>query len=116
MHKFSIVLPFDCVDETQYKFLDKDLPNIYSKLKQYAVRWRDIGSALGFLQGELNNIEAKPLLIQSAPQSWFREMLTQWLQWAPKDGRGSSGFATRDSLHAALLKVNLGQLAQQFKI
>ena len=110
-------MPFDFVGKTQYKFLDKDFPDIYSKLEQYAIRWRDIGSALGFLEGELNNIQADPLLLtQSAPKSWLKEMLTQWLQWAPKDGRGSSGFATRDSLHTALLKVNLGQLAQKFKV
>ena len=95
---------------------DGDHQDVYSRLEQHAFRWRDIGSALGFSQGELNNIEAKPLLFQLAPTSWLREMLTQWLQWAPGDWRGSSGFATRGSLHSALLKVKLGQLAQQFKV
>jgi hypothetical protein len=46
-----------------------------------------------------------------APKSFLVEMLSQWLQWAPGDGRGSAGFATRGSLRTALLKANLGQLA-----
>ena len=55
------------------------------------------------------------LLTQSAPKSYLREMLSQWLQWAPGDGRGSTGYASKKSLRAALLKANLGQLAQQFQ-
>jgi hypothetical protein len=50
-----------------------------------------------------------------APQSFLGEMLSQWLQWASGDGRGSTGFATRESLRAALLRANLGQLAEQFR-
>ena len=63
----------------------------------------------------MDNIAGRPLLMQLAPNSWLGEMLTQWLEWAPGDGRGSEGFATKEVLRAALLKTNLGQLAQQFK-
>ena len=60
-------------------------------------------------------IQSNPMLLtQSPPKSYLRELLSQWLQWAPGDGRGSTGFATRESLRTALLKANLGQLAQQF--
>jgi hypothetical protein len=55
------------------------------------------------------------MLLMQAPESYLGAMLSQWLQWAPGDGRGSTGFATRESLHAALLRANLGQLAQQFQ-
>ena len=93
-----------------------DYAAIYYKLESYAARWRDIGTALGFSEGEMNNIQTNPMLLtQSAPKSFLREMLTQWLEWAPGDGRGSEGFASSDSLHAALLKANFGQLAQQFQ-
>ena len=54
------------------------------------------------------------MLMMQPPKSWLGQMLSQWLQWAPGDGRGSTGFATKESLRAALLKANLGQLAQQF--
>ena len=60
-------------------------------------------------------IQNSPMLMMQAPQSWLRKMLSQWLQWAPGDGRGSTGFATKESLRAALLSINLGQLAQQFQ-
>ena len=55
------------------------------------------------------------MLMMQAPGSWLGQMLTQWLEWAPGDGRGSTGFATKETLHVALLKANLGQLAQQFQ-
>ena len=55
------------------------------------------------------------MLIASAPNSYLEEMLTQWLEWAPGDERGSTGFATKKALRVALLKANLGQLAQQFQ-
>ena len=64
----------------------------------------------------MDNIQSNPMLLtQSAPKSYLREMLSQWLQWAPGDGRGSIGYASKESLRAALLKANLGQLAQQFQ-
>ena len=52
------------------------------------------------------------MLFTQAPGSYLSEMLTQWLQWAPGDGRGSKGFATKESLYDALLKINLGRLAE----
>jgi hypothetical protein len=62
----------------------------------------------------MDNIQSNlVLLTQSPPNSFLIELLSQWLQWAPGDGRGSTGFATRESLRAALLKANLGQLAHQ---
>ena len=63
----------------------------------------------------MDNIEGRPFLMRLAPNSWLGEMLTQWLEWAPGDGRGSVGFATKEVLRAALLKANLGQLVQQFQ-
>ena len=94
---------------------DNDHGYMYDKLEDKAARWRDIGRALGFKEGEMCNIQSNPMLLtQSAPKSYLREMLTQWLQWAPGDGRGSTSYATKESLRAALLKANLGQLTGQF--
>ena len=101
------------VDDTHLS--PRDFDAIYDKLESHAARWRDIGRALGFTKGEMTNIECRPLLMQRAPNSWLGEMLTQWLEWAPGDERRSVGFATKESLRAALLRVNLGQLAQQFQ-
>ena len=70
---------------------------------------------LGFKEGEMDNIKMSPVLLMEAPQSWLGAMLSQWLQWAPGDGRGSTGYASKESLQAALLRANLGQLAQQLQ-
>ena len=93
---------------------ESDYAEIYNILKPYASKWSDIGSALGFSEGELDNIQSNhTLLTQSPPMSHLREMLCQWLQWAPRDGRGSKSHATRESLVAALMKVPLGKPAEK---
>ena len=95
---------------------DDDHSSIYNKLEDKAAKWRDIGKELGFKEGEMDNIQSNPMLLtQSAPNSYLREMLTKWLQWAPGDRRGSTGYATKESLRTALLRTNLGQLAEQFQ-
>jgi hypothetical protein len=102
--------------DSETRLRDSDHSDIYTKLAPHAAKWRDIGKGLGFKEGEMDNIQSHPmLLIQSPPKSYLREILSQWLQWAPGDGRGSAGFATRESLRAALLRANLGQLAQQIQ-
>ena len=63
----------------------------------------------------MDNIQSDPVLIQSAPKSYLKKLLSQWLQWAPGDRHGSKGYATMESLRAALLRANLGQLAEQFQ-
>ena len=101
-----------CTDETCLG--ESDHSSIYYKLECHAASWKDIGIALGFSESELNIIENSPSLFMQAPKSFLRKMLSQWLQWAPGDGRGSTVQPSKESLRAALLRANLGQLAQQF--
>ena len=76
--------------DSDHKHLtESDLPGLLSKLDGHAHRWRDIGIYLGFQENELDNIQARALLLQGSPQSWLRAMLSEWLQWARKDSRGS---------------------------
>ena len=104
-----------CAEVT--RLCDGDHRWIYESLEDKACNWRDIGRALGFKQGEMDNIQSDPMLLtQSAPKSFLRELLSQWLQWAPGDKRGSVSFATKESLRAALLCANLGQIAQQITL
>ena len=42
-----------------------------------------IGWALGVLDSELKTIAHNPLLIAGGVPSYFKEMLSQWLKWAP---------------------------------
>ena len=90
---------------------DKDHRWMYEKLEGRAYKWRDIGRAIGFSEAEMGNIQSNPiLLLQSPPKSYLREMLSQWLLWAPGDKRGSTGYASKELLRAALLRANLGEL------
>ena len=66
---------------------------LMTKLSDHASKWREIGSNLGFREGELDNIQSGTQH-QDAPKCYMRTMLSQWLQWAPRDNRRSSSFAT----------------------
>ena len=74
------------------------LPKLLEKLNIHAGKWRNIALHLGFLSGELDNIQTRPLLLQTAPESWLGAMLTEWLQRAPNDTRGSSSI--KSLMHA----------------
>ena len=85
------------------------------RLNNHAWKWRDIGLSLGFEQGELNNIQAS-VQQQDVPVGCLRTMLSQWLQWAPGDGRGSSSFATLNGLKSALSGCGLGAIASTLSL
>ena len=82
----------------------------------HAAKWKDIGRNLQFLPGELTNIEARPILLLTAPKSFLHAMLEEWLQWAPGDRRGSKNFATLEALQLALSKSGLGAAAIKLHI
>ena len=85
--------------------------HLYEQLSKHSDKWSSIGSHLGFLQSELDIIKAKPLLLSEAPNSWLREMLAEWLQWAPGDSQGSRVCATLNALKKALCKAGLRETA-----
>ena len=89
---------------------------LLQQLTKHAAAWKMIGTYLGFTQGELNNIQANQLLAMNSPVSWLNEMLFQWLQWVPRDSRGSTSFATLESLKAALNQARLGAAAHDLKV
>ena len=89
---------------------------LFKQLQRYAAKWKEIGISLGFFPGELNNIQAKALLLENSPTSWLSELLAQWLQWAPGDSRGSNKFATLEELKSALRKTGLGATAHDLGI
>ena len=93
------------------KLSESHLPELVSKLNDHACRWRDIGMYLGFRRGELDTIEGKPSLHSRGPKAWLREMLSDWLEWAPGDSRGSDAFVSIESLKCALDKSGLAQIA-----
>ena len=112
-HNWFTSLTLNFFEYHRMRLSDGDHAKICNELEDYAAKWREIGGALGFSEGELNNIQANQMLLtQFPPMSYLKEMVSQWLQWAPGDGRGSTSRATKESLVAALLAVNLGQLTE----
>ena len=89
---------------------------LFEQLQKHSARWRDIGVHLGFLASELDNIQARPFLISSAPQSWPSTMLSEWLRWAPGDSRGSTNFASLEDLKHALSESGLAGVAHDLSI
>ena len=98
------------LDEHNHSVLQKQLIG-------HSAKWRDIGTALGFLPRELEEIEARPLLLSGAPRSFLRVILAEWLQWAPGDSRGSTNFATLEGLKVAVASIpGLETVAQNIGI
>ena len=84
----------------------KDLHILTSILKAAAPQWQTIGGALGFENDDLIIIQRKPLLFQEGDTGYFREMLSQWLKWAPPNHHWPTitalEGAVRDSGHESL--------------
>ena len=85
--------------------------HLYAQLSSHAADWSEIGSYLGFSQSELKIISCDPLNLSEAPKGYLRAMLSQWLEWAPGDHRGSKQYATLETLKAAVCKAGLGVTA-----
>ena len=89
--------------------------SLYEQISKHSDKWSTIASHLGFRQRELRIIQARPLLLSDAPESWLREILAEWLEWAPGDSRGSRDFATLNGLKKALNKAGLRERALSLK-
>ena len=110
---------YDCYyfsDGGDVRLTDRHLPSLVHQLKIHAPKWREIGLHLGFLPGELSNIESRPSLIQGAPVSFLGALLKELVQWAPGDSRGSIEFATLESLKNALNSAGLGATAYDLTV
>ena len=91
-------------------------PVLLEKLTKHASHWRTIGEGLRFAPYELDNIQARPLLMPGAPASWLSAMLAEWLQWAPGDSRRSRDFATFESLEFVLNEAGLAAAASDLQL
>ena len=89
---------------------------LLTQLNIHAAKWRDIGTHLGFLQGEMDNIQSSPMNLTGAPQSYLSTMLATWLEWAPGDARGSTQYATLEALKRAVSEAGLGSTADSLNL
>ena len=122
MHKISEsgpkvhLAPQSCTATPTTRLSEGHHSSLLKQLANYSSKWRDIGLSLGFQSRELDVIQAKPLLLEGAPNSWLSKILAEWLQWAPGDSRGSTSFATLESLKSALAEAGLGVKADELGI
>ena len=105
----------DDVDKKRRLF-ELHYPTLLQQLTKHASKWRAIGAGLKFSPEELDNIQAKPLLLCEAPISWLSAMLAEWLQWAPGDKRESKNFATFEALILALKEAGLAAAASDLQL
>ena len=62
---------------------EQDLHILTEIVRSATPQWRTIGGCLGLLHSDLTIIQHSPLLISEGTTGYFREMLSQWLKWAP---------------------------------
>jgi len=62
---------------------EQDLYGLTHTLRVAAPKWRAIGGTLGIRDSDLSIIQHNLGLVPEGPTGYFREMLTQWLKWAP---------------------------------
>ena len=91
---------------------EKDVVKLMKLIHNFSDKWNEIGLELGFTPPELNQVKHNPSLFTSAPASFLRELLSQWVQWPTKDHPkkpilGALCEALRSS------QVRLGQLAEK---
>ena len=89
---------------------------LIDKLSNYAADWREIGIHLKFHQKELDIIQAKPFLQSGAPKSWLSAMISDWMEWAPGDSRGSTSHANLEDLKSAVSKAGFGVVAEELSL
>ena len=90
---------------------ESDLIILLDLLRSAAPQWRTVGLALGFQDFELTTIEQRPSLISDGPPGYFREMLSQWLKWAPPN----HSLPTLESLAPALRSSGHEDLAVKLR-
>ena len=97
---------------------EQDLHILTDIMRPATPQWRTIGGSLGFLDSDLNIIQHSPSLFFEGTSAYFREMLNQWLKWAPPN----HPWPTLQALSVALqsighecLAVNLTSLYVQRK-
>ena len=91
----------------------QDFKKAQTILHDHPFKWERIAQDLGFKPNEISTIKATPTLLAGAPMSYLDAMLEEWQQWAPGDARGSTCYATLETLRKAVSKAGLGLIAQQ---
>ena len=80
---------------------------LVEQLVPCAPRWESIATNLRFQSHEIESIQSNMM-----PEACLRKVLSQWMQWAPGDARGSVDRATLEALKTAVDKAGYGKIAE----
>ena len=105
--EFLTLILLSCHSGSNVTLEERDLIILLDLLRSAAPQWKTLGLALGFLNYELITIEQNPALILECPPGHFREMLSQWLKWAPPN----HSWPTLEALQPALQRCGHENLA-----
>ena len=93
---------------------ERDIATLMNLMHNFSDKWHEIGLGLGFVPSELKQISSNPSLFMSAPASFLRTVLEQWIQWPTKDHSTKPTLkALSEALRGSL--VGLGSLAEQIE-
>ena len=91
---------------------EDDIVALMKLIRSFSNKWHDIGLGLGFPPSELNQISSNPSLFMSAPASFLKELLSQWVQWPTANHPTKPTLrALCETLRSSL--VGLGSLANK---
>ena len=91
---------------------ERDIATLLNLIHNFSDKWNEIGLGLGFVPSELRQISSNLSLFMSAPASFLRTLLCQWIQWPTKEHPTKPTLeALCEALRGSL--VGLGRLAEQ---
>ena len=95
----------------------RHLPTIYRQLKtKCSTKWKEIGTYLGFCEGELDIIVSKQLQNSEGIDGCLRIMLAEWMEWSPGDSRGSKQEPNLGALKCAICAAGCAKTAKNLKL
>ena len=101
--------------ELDVKLTEKELSTLVKLIHTFSSKWDMIGTDLGFAPSEIEHIRSMPLLLATAPASWLKELLSQWVQWPTLSHPTKPTLrALYTSLRSSL--VGLGSLADKVEM
>ena len=86
------------------------------QLSPCKAQWETIAENLHFHSDEIDGIKANLAIMFGGPKGCLREVLSQWLQWAPGDARGSEDRATLEALKRAVDRAGFGIVANKLTL
>ena len=101
--------------ELDMRLTEKELATLLELIHVSSSKWDMIGTVLGFDPSEIKKIKNMPSLFKTAPTSFLKELLSQWVQWPTLSHPTKPTLrALCTSLRSSL--VGLGSLADEVEM